>query len=80
MNVIVNDNTDELIGYAPDIFNYLKDEYIKEIEGDNFSVISPEWLELLEDSKKYIDTYGGLLIVSENNGMGWTIQPYRGEK
>ena len=76
-NVIIN-NKDELVGYFADILEHLKEEFITEIKNNNFSVISPEWLELLEDVKKY-EECEGLLVVSEHNGMGWTVSPYKGE-
>ena len=78
-NNVITDGFENQIGFYNDLKEMLKDTMINEIKGDNFAAINPEMVELLEDLDKYQD-YGGLLVISENNGMGWTVTKYTGEE
>ena len=69
---------DDMYGFYDDLYKSLKNNFIKAIENDDFSVISPDWLELIEELKKY-EEYEGILKISENNGMGWSVEKYNGE-
>lgn len=75
-NVILKN--DDMYGFYDDLYKSLKNNFIKAIENDDFSVISPDWLELIEELKKY-EEYEGILKISENNGMGWSVEKYNGE-
>ena len=48
-NVILKN--DDMYGFYDDLYKSFKNNFIKAIENDDFSVISPEWLELLEELK-----------------------------
>ena len=75
-NVIEKDG--DMFGFYSDILEHLKNEFIEEIKNNNFSVISPDWIELLEDVKR-LEEYDGIIKISENNGMGWTAEKYTAE-
>jgi len=75
-NVILKN--DDMYGFYDDLYKSLKNNFIKAIENDDFSVIGPEWLELIEELKKY-EEYEGILKISENNGMGWSVEKYTSE-
>ena len=74
-NIIYND-MDESIGYYKDFVKLYKD-LIKDATDKG------DWEEveyLVEQIKEIEDyrEYNGLLILSENNGMGFTCNPYKG--
>ena len=76
-NIIYND-MDESIGYYKDFVKLYKG-LIKDAtdKGDW------EEIEYLVEQIKEIEDYrefDGLLVLSENNGMGLTVNPYKGEK
>lgn len=74
-NVIEND-AGELFGFYSDILEYLKSELVDEINNNNFSVISPDWADLMGELTK-LENYGGIIKISDNNGMGWTATKYQ---
>ena len=76
-NIIYND-MDESIGYYKDFVKLYKG-LIKD------ATDSGDWEEvesLIEQIKEIEDyrEFDGLLVLSENNGMGLTVNPYRGAK
>lgn len=76
-NVIFND-MDESIGYYNDLKKLLQKQAIEAVESEEYeqaSMICDDLLELYE-----LREYGGLIVLSENNGMGFTAKPYREEK
>lgn len=77
-NVIV-DTDGDIFGFYSDVLEHLKSEFIEEIKNNNFGVINPDWIELLEDVKK-LEEYDGIIKISENNGMGWTAEKFTAEK
>lgn len=73
-NCIYNDNNNNTIGYYKDIKAGLKkiiEDYIKE---DNWEE-TKDMVELLQDLNERTDN-GNLLVLSDNNGMGYTIKEY----
>lgn len=75
-NIIYDDNTDNTIGFYQD----LKAELIKNAkdwldEGDFEQVQT--CAENLQELEQYRE-FDGLLVLSENNGMGFTCSPYKG--
>ena len=76
-NCIYNDNDNSIIGYYKDIKAGLKkiiEDYIKE---DNWDEVK-DMTEVLQELNE-MDDKGALLVLSDNNGMGYTISEYKGE-
>lgn len=73
-NVIYN-NDDETIGYYNDLyamFYSIIDDALKSRDIDT----AKEQLEYLEEMSEWAN-YDDLLILSMNNGMGFTAKPYK---
>ena len=70
-NVIQKD--DDIYGFYGDILEYLKEEMRMCINDENFSFINAEQADLMDELTKY-QNYDGILKLSENNGMGWSIE------
>lgn len=77
-NCIYNSNDNSTVGYCEDLKAGLKkiiENYIKE---DNWEE-AKELADVLLDLNGWADN-GNLLVLSDNNGMGYTIKEYkRGE-
>lgn len=73
-NVIYNDY-DECIGYYDDIVEMYKSMIKTEIDLENVEEVKnlTEELEEINNHKGY----SGLLVLSENNGMGFTARKYK---
>lgn len=73
-NCIYNSNDNITIGYYKDLKAGLKkviEDYIKE---DNWEE-AKDMADVLLDLNEWADN-GNLLVLSDNNGMGWTIKEY----
>lgn len=73
-NIIYNSNDNTQIGYQKDLVAYLKtclDEYVKQEEWEN----AKDMADLLLDFNAWADNEN-LLVLSDNNGMGYTIKEY----
>lgn len=73
-NIIYND-MDEAIGYYSDIVKVYK-RMIKEATDKNDYDEARELLNQLEEIDKFTDC-DGLLVLSDNNGMGFTCKQYQ---
>lgn len=73
-NTIFND-MDESIGYYKDLYKVFADLII-EATGKQDLDTAEEQLSYLKKMEDYKD-YGDLLVLSMNNGMGFTITKYR---
>ena len=73
-NVIYNDR-DETIGYYNDLYKIFSD-LIKEMLDSRNIEGAKEQLEYLDEMGDYAN-YDGLLVLSDNNGMGFTCKPYK---
>jgi hypothetical protein len=76
-NVINRDTDGAIIGYSKDIQEELK-QGLRNFANDN------EWEEVKELADLLLDLNGwqdspNLLVLSDNNGMGYTIREYKGE-
>ena len=74
-NCIYNNNDNSIIGYYKDIKAGIKkivEDYIKE---DNWEE-AKDMADLLLDLNGRADN-GNLLVLSDNNGMGWSIREYK---
>lgn len=74
---IITDDLEQKIGFYKDLKAMLKSAMIDAIKADRYlEVITPEAVDLLDDLEKF-KSYDGLLVLSENNGMVYTITPYK---
>ena len=69
-NIITNDR-DESIGYYKDIMKLYQDLMKLAIDNQDFEELA-SLTEQVQDIMEHKD-YEGLLILSENNGMGFTV-------
>lgn len=73
-NIIYNSYNNTNIGYQKDLVAYVKtclEDYIKE---DSWEEVK-DMADLLLDFNAWADNES-LLVLSNNNGMGWTIKEY----
>lgn len=73
-NVIYNDK-DECIGFFEDLVSLYKGMMKNEIDLDDMDEVkhlAEELTELYE-----LEDYDGLIVLSENNGMGFTARKYK---
>ena len=73
-NVIYNDR-DECLGYFDDLVELYKGMVKTELDMENFEEVENLAKEM-QEIKKYKD-YTGLLVLSNNNGMGFTCKKYK---
>lgn len=73
-NVIFND-MDESIGYYKDLYKMFADLIVEAIGKQDLDT-AEEQLSYLKDMEDYKD-YEDLLVLSMNNGMGFTCKPYK---
>lgn len=76
-NVIYNNN-DETIGYYNDLYKIFTEEIKRMLDGHDIEG-AKEQMEYLEELSD-LANYDGLVILSMNNGMGFTAKPYAPEK
>lgn len=75
---LINDGNDDMIGFYPDIKKYYN-RIIKEYVDDGDLESAGDMMAELKDVDEY-KNYTGLLILSENNGMGFTCKKYTGKE
>lgn len=73
-NVILNDR-DESIGYYNDLYAVFYSVIVDALKSRNIET-AKEQLEYLDEMGDYAN-YEGLLVLSMNNGMGFTCKPYK---
>ena len=73
-NIIEKD--DNLIGYYDELKKYLKDCLILYVEQDNMDEVRDIADDI--DELNELSEYDGLIILSENNGMGFSARKYEG--
>lgn len=76
-NVIYNNN-DETIGYYNDLYKVFADEIKRMLDGHDIEE-AKEQIDYLNDLSE-LANYDGLIVLSMNNGMGFTAKPYEPEK
>lgn len=77
MNTITNDK-DELIGYYSDLVKEIKDNAGEALIANEYEQVE-DMLEVLRMLDRYTDE-DGLLVISEHNGMGITVEKYKNER
>lgn len=75
-NVIINDFGD-IIGYYSDLVKEIKEDATKSLTANEYEQVRQQ-LEVLEMLDDWTDT-DGLLVISEHNGMGLTVEQYKGD-
>ena len=73
-NIIYNSYNNTHIGYQKDLVAYIKtclDDYVKQEAWESVE----DMADLLLDLNGWADT-GDLLVLSDNNGMGYSIKEY----
>lgn len=76
-NIIVKDNGDA-IGFYTDLTRENKTNAKQFIDENNWEE-TETCIEIQRELDNYYDD-DGLLVISENNGMGWTVKKYKGEE
>lgn len=76
-NVIYNNN-DETIGYYNDLYKVFAEEIKNNLDSHDIEG-AKEQMEYLEEMSE-LANYDGLIVLSMNNGMGFTAKPYEPEK
>lgn len=76
-NIIVKDNGDA-IGFYTDLTRENKTNAKQFIDENNWEE-AETCIEIQRELDNYYDD-DGLLVISENNGMGWNVKKYKGEE
>lgn len=76
-NVIYNDK-DETIGYYNELYKLYVEEITHQLKAHDIET-AQSMLEELEELSELCN-YDGLIILSNNNGMGFTAKKYEGEE
>ena len=76
-NLIYNSNTDETYGLYSDLVKFYKGEIKSAVDKNEYDN-AVDLIEQLQEIDNYTD-YDGVLVLSMNNGMGFTVNKYKGE-
>lgn len=76
-NLVFDDRDDKVIGFYKDLQEYLKATAEESMAIDDYETAS-EMCDNLDEMKQWAD-YTDLLVITYNNGMGFTCKPYKGE-
>ena len=77
-NIIINDR-EEIIGYYKDLRAYLVDLGNQYLGNPVKTEEAAGIVDVITDLDG-LSEYDGLIVVSENNGMGTTVSKYEGER
>ena len=75
MDNIITTDYDDIIGYYKDLQKYLKEQAQEFLKDTNWEEVK-DLCDLLLDLNAWADNEN-LLVISNNNGMGYTIKEYR---
>ena len=75
MSNIITTDYDDIIGYYKDLQKYLKEQAQEFLKDTNWEE-AKDLCELLLDLNAWADNEN-LLVISNNNGMGYTIKEYK---
>lgn len=76
-NLIYNSDTDETYGLYSDLVKFYKGEIKSAVDKNEYDN-AVDLIEQLQEIDNYTD-YDGVLVLSMNNGMGFTVNKYKGE-
>lgn len=77
-NIIFDSNTDDTIGFYSDLVRLYKSLIKDKIDLNEYEEAKDLTDELAEIDE--FNDYDGLLVLSQNNGMGFTVKLYKPEK
>lgn len=77
-NIIYDSNNNTHIGFHKDIVKYITECLNDYARGEEWESVG-DMAEILLDLNGWVDN-GNLLVLSDNNGMGYTIREYEKEK
>lgn len=77
MNNIITNDRDEVIGYYNDLYKMYVEEITNLLNGRNIEEAQLQ-LENLNEMAELCN-YDGLIVLSDNNGMGFTASKYEPE-
>jgi hypothetical protein len=74
-NNTIEDAEGAAYGFYNDLVEMLKSELVGEINAGHYEIMG-QYSEIFEELTK-LENYGGIIKISENNGMGWTATKYQ---
>lgn len=75
---LIFDNNDNAYGFYPDVYKFYTEQINTELKNKNIEQ-AQLLVEELEDVEK-LSEYGGIIKLTDNNGMGFSATPYKGEE
>ena len=78
MNNIITNDRDEVIGYYNDLYKMYVEEITNLLNSRSLEEAQNQLENLTEMAE--LCNYDGLIVLSDNNGMGFTANKYEGEK
>lgn len=75
---LIFDQDDNAYGFYPDVYKFYTEQINTELKNKNIEQ-AQSLVEELEDIEK-LSEYGGIIKLTDNNGMGFTATPYKGEE
>lgn len=74
-NNTIEDADGAAYGFYSDLVEMLKSELIDSISAGHYEIMG-QYSEIFEELTK-LENYGGIIKISDNNGMGWTATKYQ---
>lgn len=74
---LIFDNDDNAYGLYSDVYKFYTEQINTELKNKNIEQ-AQTLIEELEEVEK-LSEYGGIIKLTDNNGMGFSATPYRGE-
>ena len=74
---LIFDNDDNAYGFYPDVYKFYTEQINTELKNKNIEQ-AQTLIEELEEVEK-LSEYGGIIKLTDNNGMGFSATPYKGE-
>lgn len=75
---LIFDNDDNAYGFYPDVYKFYTEQINTELKNKNIEQ-AQLLVEELEEVEK-LSEYGGIIKLTDNNGMGFSATPYKGEE
>lgn len=75
-NLIYNSDTDETYGFYSDLVKFYKGEIKSAVDRNDYDE-AKDLMEQLKEIDNWTDL-DGILVLSMNNGMGFTVNKYKG--
>lgn len=75
MDNFITTDTGDTIGFYKDLSNFDKKQMHLAVDKNDWESVET-FIEIQRMLDKYIE-YDGLLVISDHNGMGYTVEPYK---